>query len=124
MPRAWTFASAVIAALALAAVLTPGPALAQGNFRVTYTVDRGPSSIEVAGKVFNDGAADAVDVYVTAEAIDGNGRRVAQGVTWVGPIPGRGGSAAFSAKVPAVRNATAFRVGVSSFRYGSSAQSP
>lgn len=112
--------SRLAAALAGLAVLAAGGslALAQGNFRVTYNVDRtGPSHVQLIGEVFNDAAIDVIDVSVSAEALDGAGKRLAQGITWVGPIRARS-SASFAARVPAVRGTTGFRVRVSSFQYG------
>lgn len=110
----------VAAVSAWLGVLVAGatPALAQGNFRITYNVDRtGPTHVQLAGEVFNDGAVDVIDVYVSAEALDASGKRLAQGLTWVGPIRARS-SANFSARVPAVRGATGFKVTVNSFQFG------
>lgn len=110
----------VAAALAWLAVLVAGatPALAQGNFRITYNVDRsGPTHVQLVGEVFNDASIDVIDVYVSAEALDGSGKRLAQGLTWVGPIRARS-STSFSARVPVVRGTTGFKVTVNSFQYG------
>lgn len=110
----------VAAALAWLAVLVAGatPASAQANFRITYNVDRSnPTQVQLAGEVFNDAAVDVLDVHVSAEALDAAGKRVAQGITWVGSIRARS-SASFSARVPAVRGATGFKVTVSSFQFG------
>ena len=113
----------ICAALALAALaavaLGARRAEAQGNFRVTYNVDKtGPTQVELSGWVFNDAAQDVVDVYVTAEALDASGKVLARGITFVAiSIPGRR-NADFSARVPNVRGTTGFRVSVSSFRLG------
>lgn len=110
----------VAAALAWLAVLVAGatPASAQANFRITYNVDRtGPTHVQLVGEVFNDAAIDVIDVHVSAEALDASGKRLAQGITWVGPIRARS-SASFAARVPAVRGATGFKVTVNSFQFG------
>ncbi|HSE92561.1 MAG TPA: FxLYD domain-containing protein [Methylomirabilota bacterium] len=92
---------------------------AQGPFRITYDVDRSsPGRTRIAGQVFNDTPTDVVDVYVTAEAVDGNGKVVARGISFVSPAISRGGSAPFEAAVPAPPSATNFRVRVSSYRQG------
>ncbi|MBI4637875.1 MAG: hypothetical protein HY727_16190 [Candidatus Rokubacteria bacterium] len=108
------------AALAWLAVLAAGAAQAsaQGNFRITYNVDRtGPTHVQLIGEVFNDASIDVLDVYVSAEALDASGKRLAQGITWVGPIRARS-NASFAARVPAVRGTTGFKVTVNSFQYG------
>ena len=110
----------VAAVFAWLAVLVAGapPARAQGNFRITYNVDRsGPTHVQLVGEVFNDASIDVIDVYVSAEALDAAGKRLAQGLTWVGPIRARS-STSFSARVPVVRGTTGFKVIVNSFQYG------
>ena len=110
----------VAAALAWLVVLVAGatPASAQANFRITYNVDRtGPTHVQLVGEVFNDASIDVIDVHVSAEALDASGKRLAQGITWVGPIRARS-SASFAARVPAVRGATGFKVTVNSFQFG------
>jgi hypothetical protein len=107
-------------ALALGIVaLTVVAGGAQETFRVTWNVDRSsPARTRITGQVFNDGRFDAVDVSVTAEAIDAGGKVVARGISFVASsIPPRS-SAAFEAAVPAPSSATTFRVRVSSFRFG------
>ncbi len=108
----------------LAVVLIAATALAQSNpFRLTHTVDKGTQpQVAVSGRVFNDARSDAVDVYVTAEALDGAGKVIASGVAYVGAIPA-GSSAAFQVKVPSARTAASFRVLVTSFRFGFAVQS-
>ena len=101
------------------------PAFAQGpsSFRITHTVDQGGQAhVTVSGRVFNDARADAVDVYVTAEALDGNGKVIASGVSYVGAVS-MGSSTAFIIKVPKAGAAANFRVLVTSFRFGFSQQS-
>ncbi len=112
----------VVLALALL-VLPAGAATAQEPFRVTYTVDRSRTDhVTVSGRVVNEGRADALDVYVTAQALDASGRVVASGVTFVAAVIPTHGVAAYVARVPAVPGIAAFRVGVSSFRSGLSQQ--
>ena len=119
MTRARPIAAGVALAL-LAAV-----ASAQDGFRVTHTVDRGnPGQTRINGVVFNENRFDAVDVYVTAEALDGSGKTVARGISFVSPSIGPGRSASFSASVPVTPGATTYRVRVSSYRFGFGQQSP
>lgn len=112
----------VVVTLALA--LIAATALAQSNpFRLTHTIDKGTQpQVAVSGRVFNDARSDAVDVYVTAEALDGTGKVIASGVAYVGSISA-GTSTAFHVKVPAARNAASFRVLVTSYRFGFAIQS-
>ena len=114
-----------LSAVAFVAVaLAAGAASAQSTpFRLTHVVEKGTQpQVTVTGRVFNDARVDAVDVYVTAEALDGSGKVVASGVSYVGGVPS-GGSAAFLVKIPAARAASTFRVLVTSFRYGFAVQS-
>src|SRR5919201_1325519 len=105
------------ALLALAVAMLAGVALAQESFRVTYNIDRStPGRTKITGQVFNDARVDALDVYVTAEAVDGAGKVVARGISFVSPSIRQGGNASFDATVPAPPNATTFRVRVSNFR--------
>lgn len=110
------------APLLLAALLValPAPAHAQRPamtpFRVTHNVEpAGATHVRITGQVTNDAPVDFVEVYVTAEAIDAAGKRVAQGIAWVGAVRARG-TADFSLRVPAMRTAASYRVGVSSFQ--------
>jgi len=114
----------VVAAFLLTTLPTFDEAPAQGAFRVTHKVERtGPSHIELSGTVFNDAPTDAIDVYVTAQALDQAGRRVAQGISWVGAVS-QNSTAGFTAKIPVVRGATSYKVAVTSFRYVTVQQSP
>ncbi len=114
-------AAVVGVALALLAAL----ASAQDGFRITHTVDRGnPAQTRINGTVFNAGHNEVVDVYVTAEAVDGGGKIVARGITFVSPAIAPGRSASFSASVPTMPGATSYRVRVSSFRFAQGLQSP
>lgn len=110
---------------AAALLLSASIATAQVDFRVSYTVDRtDPAQTRLIGTVYNGGRADALDVIVTAEALDASGRVLATGVTYVGQVPERAVSR-FTAKLPpAASSAASFRARVSSFRSGFSAQSP
>ena len=106
-----------ISALSVVMALT-GAAIAQSGFRVTHEVGRTtPTQVEVKGVVFNEGRGDAVDVSVTAEALDATGKVLARGITYVsGRIPERG-SASYTAKVPAVSGTVGYRVAVTSFKF-------
>jgi hypothetical protein len=103
-----------------------GTPLAQESFRVTHSVDRSnPGRTKMSGLVFNDGRTDVLDVWVTAEALDANGKVVARGVTFVSPMIRQGTSANFEAAIPAPPTATTFRARVSNFRAGlGSAEAP
>jgi len=104
-------------------------AMAQADLRVTFEVDRSrPEKVHLVGRVTNQGGTDVVEVNVTAEALDRNGRVVASGITYVeGRIP-QGGSQPFTAVVPGVPGATRYRASVTSFRpmvgAGTSTQTP
>jgi hypothetical protein len=117
----WGVASALVAGwLVLAATGT-----AQASFRVSFDVDRSQAArTRVAGVVFNDARVEALDVYVTAEALDAAGEVVARGVAFVSPNIREGTSAPFEALVPAPATAARFRVRVTGFRFGLGAQSP
>jgi hypothetical protein len=109
----------------LIVVSTAVPTLAQGpaSFRITHSVDKGSQAqVNVSGRVFNDARADAIDVYVTAEALDAAGKIVASGVSYIGAVSA-GSSTAFIIKVPSARAAASFRVLVTSFRFGFANQS-
>ena len=108
---------AAVAVLALA--VAPLPGWAQASFTVTYRVERTDAQrVELAGRVHNAAGVDAVDVYVTAEALDTSGKVLARGITFVAASIPAGSDADFSARVPNVAGTTGFRVGVSSFRFG------
>jgi hypothetical protein len=100
-------------------------ALGQGAsaFRITHTITPGAGGpTAVTGRVFNDSRGDAIDVYVTAEALDAAGKVVASGVSYVGGVPA-GSSSTFAVKVPSARAAITFRVLVTSYRFGFAVQS-
>jgi hypothetical protein len=111
-------------AVFLAVLLATLPASGQAApFRITHSVDKGTQAqVTVTGRVYNEGRADAIDVYVTAEALDGAGKIVASGVSYVGTVQ-QNGSTVFVIKVPAARAASTFRVIVTSFRFGFANQS-
>jgi hypothetical protein len=117
----WALAVAT-GVLALAfTILTPASAQ---DFRVSFDVDRAnPSLVRLNGEVVNEGRADVLDVYVTAEALDNAGKVVARGITFVSSTIPSGRRANFSASVPVVPTAVRYRVNVSSFRVGFGAQS-
>ena len=109
------FAATLFATDAIAQ--TPSP------FRIAHSVDKGAQAqVTVTGRVFNEARADAIDVYVTAEALDAGGKVVASGVSYVGAISA-GSSTAFVVKVPSARTAASFRVLVTSHRFGFANQS-
>jgi hypothetical protein len=114
----------VVLALVSVFVAQSGAAqTAPAPFRLTHTIDKGTQAqVTVTGRVFNEGRADAIDVYVTAEALDGSGKIIASGVSYVGTVP-VGNSAAFIIKVPAARNAANFRVLVTGYKFGFAIQS-
>jgi hypothetical protein len=98
---------------------------AQGGLRVTQEPERvDGNQFVVAGRVVNETRRDALDVYVTVEALDAAKKVVASGIAYVGSsIPPRG-EAPFVAKVPRMPGATSFRAAVTSYRYGLGSESP
>ena len=66
----------------------------------------------------NESRLDALDVYVTVEALNDKGKVVARGLTHVSPLIRASASEAFVAKVPVVPGIVSYRVLVSSFRFG------
>ena len=112
------------AAVFLASILAAVPVAAQSSpFRISHAVDKGSQTqVTITGRVFNEARADAIDVYVTAEALDGAGKIIASGVSYIGTVSA-GGSTVFIIKVPAARAASGFRVLVTSFRFGYAQQS-
>jgi hypothetical protein len=106
-------------ALFAASAVAQGP----GPFRVTHIVDKGTQAqVTLSGRVYNEARSDAIDVYVTAEALDSGGKIIASGVSYVGSVAA-GSSSAFSVKVPSARTAASFRVLVTSYRFGFAHQS-
>ena len=113
----------VVGALLVISLAALAHAQGPSAFRITHTVDKtAQTNVSVSGRVFNDARADAIDVYVTAEALDGSGKVMASGVSYVGAVPA-GSSMAFVIKVPSARAAANFRVLVTSFRFGFANQS-
>jgi hypothetical protein len=105
--------------LVIGATLVPGLARAQDPFQLTFTVDRsGAGPVRISGRAFNEGPMDVFDVYVTAEAVDGGGKVLGRGITFVSAsIPPRA-VVSFVVSIPAAQTAATFRVRVSSFRQG------
>ena len=94
-------------------------------FRITFQRERDePSSIVLMGEVFNDGLRDVVDVWVTADALNAEGKVVGRGVAFVASFLRGRGTTTFTVKLPWAERAHSFRLVVSSFRYASGAQSP
>ncbi len=122
MPRA-VIGGGLLLVACLALLAAEGAAQ---DFRVTFNADRStPDRTRVSGAVVNAGRADVLDVYVTAEAVDGSGKVVGRGITFVSPNIPQGATAPFEAIVPVGSAATSFRVRVTSFRMGlGSMQSP
>ena len=121
--RAVTIALRVLVMTAIVLVGVPGAA--QTPFRITYTVkERTAPAFLLEGRVFNDTGREAVDVWVTAQAVSASGKVLATGIAFVGPMIGKGASAGFLAKVPFVEGAESFRIAVTSFRSGGEVQSP
>ena len=112
------------AVVLLTVVLANVPAAGQATpFRITHTIDKGPQpQVTISGRVFNDGRADAIDVYVAADALDAGGKIMASGVSYVGTVMA-GNSTGFVIKVPSARTAVSFRVVITSFKFGFANQS-
>jgi hypothetical protein len=113
--------------LLLLATLTllAGPVLAQSGFSVAHTVARTtPTHAEISGTVTNETRADALDVSVTVEALDANGKRLARGISFVSRRVPAGATASFAAKVPAVAGVNGYRAAVTSFRFVHTIEGP
>jgi len=94
-------------------------------FRITFQRARDePSSIVLMGEVFNDGLRDVVDVWVTADARNAEGKVVGRGVASVASFLRGRGTTPFTVKLPRAEQAHSFNLVVSSFRYASGEQSP
>ena len=107
--------------LTLFATLAPPPASAQNarSFRLTWAVEKtGPVSTEVSGRVTNDARVDAVDVYITVEAVNDKGKVLSRGLTHVSGLLKSSETQPFTAKVPVVPGIQSYRAVVSSFRFG------
>jgi hypothetical protein len=121
----WSVTTALRACLVIAVVLIGSPGIAQGPFRVTYTVkSRAAPAFVLDGRVVNDSGREVVDVWVTAEALSASGKVLATGIAFVRSVIAKGDTAAFLAKVPFVEGAENFRIAVTSYRLGSDFQSP
>jgi hypothetical protein len=109
----------------LTLLLAADAASAQGGLRVTQEPERlDGNQYIVAGRVTNETRREALDVYVTVEALDAGKKVVASGISYVSSsIPSRG-EAPFVAKVPRMPGATTFRVSVTGYRFGLGAESP
>jgi hypothetical protein len=111
--------------VALVGTLVAGDGAAQEGFRITYDVDRTrPERARVTGRVVNERVDDVFEVNVTAEALDGKGKVLARGITFVDSRISRGDGRQFSLSVPTVPGTASFRVAVSSYRAGFSSQGP
>ena len=76
----------LMAVLVATVTLIAGQSDGQGNFRVTYKIKGiDATHTELVGNVANEARVDALDVEVTAEAVDGSGRVLARGLAYVAP---------------------------------------
>ncbi|SRR5712691_11167714 len=115
----------VVLPLAALLVALLAPAHAQEGFKITYDVDNSrPEKARLNGRVINERSQDVFEVNVTAEALDGRGRVLARGISYVDSRIGRGDSRPFSVSVPTVPGTSGFRVVVSSYRTGYANQGP
>ena len=116
-----SFLGVVAAGLLAAARAAEG----QPPFRLTFHREGDdPSSIVLAGELFNDGSRDVVDVWVTAEGLNVGGHVMVRGIAFVRSlIPGHRGTT-FTVKLPRSEKVRSFRVFVSSFRYRSMTEAP
>jgi hypothetical protein len=115
----------VVGGLLVAALLLMARAGAAQDFQVTYNVDRGtPNRTRISGAVTNISRSDVLDVHITAEALDGGGKVIGRGISFVSPNIPQGASAPFEAVIP-VGTAANFRVRVTNYRQGlGGAQAP
>jgi hypothetical protein len=115
----------VLSACLMVALALTGAPSAQAPFRISSTVrSRTPPAFLLDGRVVNESGRDAIDIWVTAEALSASGKVLATGITFVRSRIGNGDTAAFMAKVPYVEGTENFRVTVSSYRLGGGVQSP
>jgi hypothetical protein len=109
----------LLPALVVVVTLAPLATEAADPFVLRYKVERSESGpVRVRGSVINEGRLDALDVYVTAEALDGGGKVVGRGISFVSQSIPQGASVSFVVSIPAAHAAANFRVHVSSFRFG------
>jgi len=102
-----------------ASVLWVSSATPQARFRTTFNVKaRDATAIVLDGQVVNDTGRDVFDVWVTAEGLNASKKVLTTGITFVGQMIGRSGSAPFEAKIPTVEGIDTFRVTVTSYRAG------
>jgi hypothetical protein len=98
---------------------------AQALFRITYDVEwRDAKAVMLEGRVFNDTGRDALDVWITAEALNASGKTVARGIAFVSSAISRGDNARFEVKLPSAEGVETFKIAVTSYRSGSEVQSP
>ena len=119
LPRWLSAATLLVVALGATSAIAQAPS----PFRVTHLIDKGTQAqVTVTGRIYNEARADAIDVYVAAEALDAAGKVMASGVAYVGSVSA-GSSTVFVVKVPSARAAASFRVHVTSYRFGFANQS-
>ena len=118
----------LLAGLVVLALLTAVRAVGAQPFRITYSRSsrdvEGSTHTVLVGTVFNTARRSALNVYLTAEALDAAGHVVATGVTYVSPGIDGNGAADFVVKVPRTLGTTSFRLMITSFRYGLGPQGP
>jgi hypothetical protein len=108
-----------LAPMVLAFLAAANPAHAQDGFRISYDVDRArPDRARLTGRVLNERPEDVFDVSVTAEALDGRGKVLGRGISYVDARISRGDARPFSMSVPTAPGTVNFRVVVSSFKAG------
>jgi hypothetical protein len=118
------FRRVVLPGLTAAGLLILAATATAQEFRVTFEVDTSnPARTRVSGMVINEARTEVFDVYVTAEAVNTGGKVVGRGIAFVSQQIRQGGSAPFEALVPA-KDATAYRVRVTSYRLGLTNQAP
>ena len=114
--------------LVVLVLLASVPAVGEEPFRITYSrSSRNPEDSThtvLVGTVFNNARRSALNVYLTAEALNAAGHVVATGVAYVSPGIDAHGAADFVVKVPRTQGTTSFRLMITSFRYGLGPQGP
>jgi len=104
--------------------LGAGNVCAQGDLRVSHTVERRPpDQIEVSGRVTNDGRLHASNVVLTVYALDGSGNVMARANTTVGNVPERD-TAPFLVRLKVGAEFASVRATVTSYRMSVFPQGP
>ena len=118
----------LLGCLVVLVLLTTYRAVGAEPFRITYSrSSRNPEDSThtvLIGTVFNNARRSALNVYLTAEALNAAEHVVATGVAYVSPGIDAHGAADFVVKVPRTQGTTSFRLMITSFRYGLGPQGP